>query len=124
MINPDFILLYVEKVSNSVTFYKKILGADPVEASPNFAMFVLGSGLSLGLWAKHDVQPMPKAAGGGCELGITVPSKEAVDNKFKEWNDQLFPIAQKPTEMDFGYTFVALDPDGHRLRVFCPAMPG
>jgi hypothetical protein len=23
--------------------------------------------------------------------------------------------------MDFGYTFVALDPDGHRLRVYAPA---
>jgi hypothetical protein len=22
--------------------------------------------------------------------------------------------------MDFGFTFVALDPDGHRLRVFAP----
>jgi len=32
------------------------------------------------------------------------------------------PIAQPLTQMDFGYTFVALDPDGHRLRVF--AAPG
>jgi hypothetical protein len=23
-------------------------------------------------------------------------------------------------QMDFGYTFVAADPDGHRLRVFVP----
>jgi len=23
--------------------------------------------------------------------------------------------------MDFGRTFLAADPDGHRLRVFCPA---
>lgn len=23
----------------------------------------------------------------------------------------------KPTTLDFGYTFVAIDPDGHRLRV-------
>jgi hypothetical protein len=28
-----------------------------------------------------------------------------------------------PTKMDFGTTFVALDPDGHRLRVFAPAAP-
>ena len=26
-----------------------------------------------------------------------------------------------PTDMEFGRTFVALDPDGHRLRVFAPA---
>ena len=30
-------------------------------------------------------------------------------------------ILQKPTRMDFGFTFVGLDPDGHRLRVFAPA---
>ncbi len=35
----------------------------------------------------------------------------------------LLPIAQPPTAMDFGLTFVALDPDGHRLRVFAPATP-
>jgi hypothetical protein len=26
-----------------------------------------------------------------------------------------------PVQMDFGTTFVATDPDGHRLRVFVPA---
>jgi len=29
-------------------------------------------------------------------------------------------IIQEPVQMDFGYTFVATDPDGHRLRVFVP----
>jgi hypothetical protein len=33
------------------------------------------------------------------------------------------PIAQAPTAMDFGPTFVALDPDGHRLRVFATVAP-
>jgi predicted enzyme related to lactoylglutathione lyase len=27
-------------------------------------------------------------------------------------------VAQKPTDMDFGRTFVVLDPDGHRIRVY------
>jgi predicted enzyme related to lactoylglutathione lyase len=30
-------------------------------------------------------------------------------------------ILQEPVSMDFGRTFLAADPDGHRLRVFCPA---
>jgi hypothetical protein len=30
------------------------------------------------------------------------------------------PIAQAPAEMNFGLTFVALDPDGHRLRLYAP----
>ena len=29
-------------------------------------------------------------------------------------------ILQEPVQMDFGHTFVASDPDGHRLRVFVP----
>ena len=32
------------------------------------------------------------------------------------------PIAQAPVALDFGYTFVGLDPDGHRLRMFVPEM--
>ena len=30
-------------------------------------------------------------------------------------------IIQEPTKMDFGFTFTAADPDGHRLRVFNPS---
>ena len=30
------------------------------------------------------------------------------------------PVEASPTFMDFGYTFTAKDPDGHRLRVFAP----
>ena len=30
-------------------------------------------------------------------------------------------ILQPPMAMEFGVTFVAADPDGHRLRVFAPA---
>jgi len=30
-------------------------------------------------------------------------------------------ILQGPTDMEFGRTFVGLDPDGHRLRIFAPA---
>jgi hypothetical protein len=27
-------------------------------------------------------------------------------------------VAQKPVDMDFGRTFVILDPDGHRIRAY------
>eukprot|EP01035_Chromulina_nebulosa_P002685 gene2685-biopygen2256 len=32
----------------------------------------------------------------------------------------LTAVMLEPTQMDFGHTFVATDPDGHRLRVFVP----
>jgi hypothetical protein len=40
---------------------------------------------------------------------------------FADWQLRGVSIAQPPTEMDFGLTFVALDPDQHRLRVFVAA---
>ena len=39
------------------------------------------------------------------------------------WSQRGLRIAQAPVGMDFGHTFVALDPDGHRLRVFAPSGP-
>lgn len=33
---------------------------------------------------------------------------------------QRAPVEQSPTDLDFGYTAVTADPDGHRLRVFVP----
>jgi hypothetical protein len=41
-----------------------------------------------------------------------------VDALYAGWSRRGLPVAQQPVEMDFGYTFVALDPDQHRLRVF------
>ncbi|MFY3005965.1 drug:proton antiporter, partial [Achromobacter xylosoxidans] len=65
----------------------------------------------------------PAAAGrGGCtELAFTVPDADALDQRHLDWSLRGLPILQAPTNMDFGRTFVALDPDGHRLRVFAPA---
>lgn len=38
----------------------------------------------------------------------------------RDWTTRGLHVVQQPTDMDFGHTFVALDPDGHRLRVFHP----
>ena len=75
----------------------------------------------LGLWSRHGVEPAPSAAGGGSEIGIAVDNPAAVDATCAAWKARGVSIAQEPTEMDFGRTFVGLDPDGHRLRVFAPA---
>jgi predicted enzyme related to lactoylglutathione lyase len=53
-------------------------------------------------------------------LGFSVADATAVDALHQEWRKRGLKITQAPTEMDFGRTFVALDPDGHRLRVFAP----
>lgn len=121
MTNQNYVLLYVENPLQSADFYAKLLERRPVESSPNFAMFKLDSGVILGLWAKRDVQPKSQVTGGGHELCFPVARKPEVEQVHATWRERGVAIAQPPTEMDFGYTFLATDPDGHRLRVFAPS---
>ena len=50
-------------------------------------------------------------------VAFTVADATAVKATHADWVKRGLTIAQAPTQMDFGHTFVALDPDGHRLRV-------
>jgi predicted enzyme related to lactoylglutathione lyase len=117
---PNFILLYVENPLASAAFYEKLLGRPPVESSTNFSVFALDGGLKIGFWREGEVQPKPTAQPGGTEIIFALNGAEAVDALCVDWRQRGMPIAQEPTAMDFGYTFVALDPDGHRLRGFAP----
>jgi predicted enzyme related to lactoylglutathione lyase len=120
MPSPNFIILYADNPPASAAFYADLLGQQAAETSPTFALFALPSGLMLGLWSRHTVEPTATAAGGG-EVAFTVDSADAVDATHREWSERGLKMLQPPTDMDFGHTFVALDPDGHRLRVFSPA---
>lgn len=120
MLDANFILLYVDSPAASARFYADLLGAEPLEQSPTFAMFALPSGARLGLWSRHTVEPAATAAGGGGEIATVVASTEAVDAAHADWKGRGLSILQAPIDLDFGRTFVALDPDGHRLRVFYP----
>ncbi|MDA8248932.1 MAG: VOC family protein [Rhodospirillales bacterium] len=116
----SLLIFYVDDPVASAAFYADLLGQSPVEASPTFAMFALTSGVRLGMWSRRTVAPAATAAGGGAELAFTA---EDVDAIHADWAARGLVIAQTPTDMEFGRTFVALDPDGHRLRVFAPAAP-
>jgi catechol 2,3-dioxygenase-like lactoylglutathione lyase family enzyme len=123
MPDPNFILLYVDNPAASAGFYTDLLGKPPVESSATFAMFALESGVMLGLWSRRTVAPAATASPGAGELAFALADNTAVDRTFAAWRSRGLPIAQDPTDLDFGHTFVALDPDGHRLRVFAPATP-
>ncbi|TWA71383.1 catechol 2,3-dioxygenase-like lactoylglutathione lyase family enzyme [Azospirillum brasilense] len=122
MFSANIILLYVDSPTASAAFYADLTGKPPVEASPTFAMFALDSGVMLGLWSCHTVEPAASVGplGGSGEIGFRVADAEAVRALHDDWVRRGLTIAQPPTAMDFGHTFVALDPDGHRLRVFAP----
>jgi catechol 2,3-dioxygenase-like lactoylglutathione lyase family enzyme len=118
MTEPNFVLLYVDNPQLSAEFYARLLGREPVESSPTFALFPLKSGLMLGLWSQHTVEPAMNGRPAASELAISVANSKSVRDLYRKWSDLKLRIAQAPTQLDFGFTFVALDPDGHRLRVF------
>ena len=115
---PFTIIFYVRDVASSCSVYNRLFERHPVELSANFAMYELKSGGKFGLWARADVEPAVSSPGTNGELAFLVENKAKVDALFKRWKEERTTIAQNPTIMDFGYAFVALDPDGNRLRVF------
>lgn len=100
MMDPNFTILYVDNPPHSAAFYD--------------------NGTRFGLWSRHTVEPAANASPGSVEIAFAVGDRTEVTRLHDTWTQRGLPIAQNPTAMDFGYTFVALDPDGHRLRVFTP----
>lgn len=117
MIKPDlgFVLLFVKNPAESAKFYSSILNLKPVDESPTFVLFRLSNGVMLGLWSHETAEPKVTAQPGAAEIAF---GADNVDDLHAAWKYLGVVIAQEPTEMDFGRTFVALDPDGHRVRVY------
>jgi predicted enzyme related to lactoylglutathione lyase len=84
-------------------------------------MLPLGGGAMLGLWQREAVVPQVGNEVGGGEISFSVADPDAVSATYEIWRARGAKIAQAPTTLPFGHTFVALDPDGHRLRVLAPA---
>ena len=123
MPNFNFVLLYVDSPPDSAKFYAGLLDVPIIDQSPTFAMLPLREGVMLGLWSRHTAEPRPTAEAGGSEIAFTVADPAAVNDVHADWSRRGLRVLQAPTAMDFGTTFVALDPDGHRLRVFAPVAP-
>lgn len=117
----DYILFAVRDPLKSAELYAKVLGQEPVDTAPTFSMFVLPNGLKFGLWAADEIVPAAQAPG-GVELSLTVADETALRALRDSWAGLGLTILQEPTQMDFGLTFTAEDPDGHRLRPFVPGM--
>jgi hypothetical protein len=120
MSEPNLIILYVNDPLRSAKLYADLLEKTPLELHPTFALFALDTGVMLGLWSRHTAQPSAICTGGGGEIAFIVADQTAVEALYHDWTGRGLVVAQKPVAMDFGYTFVVLDPDQHRLRVFAP----
>ncbi|MFB9953058.1 VOC family protein [Rhizobium puerariae] len=118
MVHPDFIILFVDNPLKSADFYRSLFDAEPVERSATFALFALPTGMRVGLWSSHTAEPPVTAAGGGAEVCFRRDDAADVDRIYADWTKRGLRVLQTPVHMDFGYTFVVTDLDGHRLRVY------
>jgi predicted enzyme related to lactoylglutathione lyase len=124
MLTFNFVQLYVKSAAASAAFYEDLLGQKPMLSASTFAMLPLrdtvsrNEGMFLGLWARNDVQPEAAGQPGASEIAFVVETADTVQRVHAEWCGKGIRILQPPTEMDFGTTFTATDPDGHRIRVF------
>ena len=117
MADFNLVVLYVEDAQASSAFYQKLLDRPVAQSSPKFVLIPLGNGTMLGLWQRDAVEPPSASQAGSSEISWAAADEEAVRVTFEAWTKRGVRIAQAPTAMPFGHTFVALDPDGHRLRV-------
>ncbi|WP_131783494.1 VOC family protein [Legionella gresilensis] len=116
MLEPNALVMYVKNLHESNSFYQGLLGIQAEESSPTFKMFKLPNGLMLGLKDSNALQTMGIDSSGN-ELVFTVTDNAEVDALFLKWQQKEMAIIQAPTNLSFGYTFLAQDPDGNRLRV-------
>ncbi|KKB78128.1 hypothetical protein VW35_12465 [Devosia soli] len=114
----NYILLSVADPARSEAFYTSLLGLSPIENSPTFVLYILANGMKLGPWIADDIVPRPLPAG-GMEVTFSEADDAAVKMTFRDWSSKA-KVLQEPHMMDFGYTFVLEDPDGHRIRIFAP----
>lgn len=119
---PNLFLLYVESPAKSVVFYERLFERAPTTNFPTYADFTFENGLVIGLWSSGADSFVSGGQGHRSELAFMSGDDEKVREIFKKWKSMAVEIEQEPVETVFGLTFVALDPDGHRIRV-CPENP-
>lgn len=117
---PNLIILYVNDPIASSGFYQKLFNTEPDAKLPTWAAFPFNNGLKLGLWAKIASDFVSCGEGNRTELSFMVKDIQEVDALYQQWSDSGVQIEQEPKQAVFGKTFVALDPDGHRIRVRIP----
>lgn len=120
---PDFnfLLLHVQDHAASAILYRDLLDIPIIDQKADIAILPLRDGVMLGLWSRDSVQPQSSGQTGASEIAFAVADAATVEAMHTDWQRRGLTIAQAPTVMSFGTTFVALDPDGHRLRVFASA---
>ncbi|WP_419420155.1 VOC family protein [Legionella sp. D16C41] len=116
ILKPAAVVMYVDNLIKSERFYQNLLGLEAEEASPTFRMFKLANDLGLGLKDAQSVEHNHDDHNQN-ELVFSVENNTQVEALAQQWQKQGAIIIQPPNQLSFGYTFLALDPNGNRLRI-------
>ena len=117
---PNLILLYVEDPERSAAFYERLFDMAPSAAFPTYVAFTFADGLTLSLWSTSARNFVSGGTGHRSEIAFMVPDEQAVRDLHERWTVTGVAIEQPLHKAVFGLTFVANDPDGHRIRVCTP----
>lgn len=120
MTAPNLVLLYVKDPVASAAFYEKLFETAPVASFPTYVAFSFANGLSVGLWSTQAKDFVSGGSGHRSELAFLVPDDATIRELHDRWAAAGVTIEQPICQAVFGLTFVATDPDGHRLRVCKP----
>jgi hypothetical protein len=120
MLTPNLLLFYVQNPLESALFYEKIFSRKPVASFPTYVAFSFENGFTFSLWSTQAKNFVSGGAGHRSELSFMMKGEQMVHELRKQWGALGVAIEQDLHEAVFGLTFVALDPDGHRIRVCMP----
>ena len=120
MLTPNLLLFYVKDPLDSALLYEKIFSRKPVALFPTYVAFSFENGLTFSLWSTQAKNFVSGGTGHRCELSFMVENEQKVRDIYQEWQEFGMAIEQELHEAVFGLTFVALDPDSHRIRVCIP----
>lgn len=120
MLIPNLLLFYVQNPLASALFYEKIFSLKPIASFPTYVAFTFENGFTFSLWSTQATDFVSDGVGHRAEISFMVKNEELVRKLRKQWSEMGVTIEQDLHEAVFGLTFVALDPDGHRIRVCMP----
>lgn len=120
MMIPNLFILYVASPHLSSDFYQNLFEKEPDVKLSTWASFSFDNGLNLGLWSTKAHDFVSGGEGNRTELSVMVKNIQTLDALYQRWIRNGVQIEQEPKQAVFGKTFVALDPDGHRIRVCIP----
>src|SRR3989338_5315989 len=115
MLIPNLLLFYVENPQDSALFYEKIFARKPLASHPTYVAFSFENGFTFSLWSTKAKNFVSGGTGHRSELSFMVEDEETVRELRRQWGEFRVAIEQDLHEAVFGLTFVAFDPDGHRI---------